>query len=171
MADFTVTNQTKTAVMELTTPIASLAAYATVINDVMDMDVDNPLAVSDYASGGVTYDGISKNKESFTGKVVYTDPATGKTIGTITIKAPTASGFTGAVASVIADADIATDMGGVASHDSSDDNFSTQLKCHDSATDEVYYLTINRDNLRLTSYTADSILTLCEAWADAYPLA
>jgi len=165
MADFVLTTTTKTAVRELATPFTNLAAHAALVQDILD---DNPWSCTDYTYGGVLVDGVSKTKEVYSGTVDYTDPATGKTIGTITVKAPTSSGFTGAIASVLADADIATDMGGVASHDSSDDKFMCTLKCHDS-NGETYYVAIGRESIRISSYAADSIVTVIETWADAIP--
>lgn len=165
MADFVLTTQTKTAVRELTTPLTNLAAHSALIEDILE---DNPWSCTDYTYGGETVDGVTKSKEYYTGKVEYTDPATGKTVGTITVKAPTASGFTGSIASVLADADIASDMGGVASHDSSADAFMCSLKCHDS-NGETYYVAIGRESIRVSSYTADSIVTVIETWADLIP--
>lgn len=165
MADFVLTTQTKTAVRELATPLTNLAAHSTLIEDILE---DNPWECTEYTYGGETIEGVTKSKEYFTGKVEYTDVGTGKTVGTITVKAPNAAGFTAAIAAVVADAALATQMGGIASHDSSADGFMTSLKCHD-ANGETYYVAIGRDSLRVSSYTADSIVTVIETWADAIP--
>ena len=165
MADFVLTTQTKTSLRVLATPLTNLAAHAALVEDILE---DNPWACTDYTYGGETTDGVTKSKEYYTGKIEYTDAATAKTVGTITVKAQTTSGFTGAVATVLADADVATDMGGIASHDSSADAFMCSLKCHDT-NGETYYVAIGRESIRITSYTADSIVTVIEAWADAIP--
>jgi hypothetical protein len=165
MANFVLTTQTKTAVRELATPLTNLAAHSTLVGDILE---DNPWLCTDYTYGGEAVEGVTTSKEYFSGKVEYTDVSTGRVIGTITVKAPTASGFTGAIATVLADADIATDMGGIASHDSSADAFMSSLKCHDS-NGETYYVAIGRDSIRISSYTADSIVTVIETWADLIP--
>ncbi|MBN1167041.1 MAG: hypothetical protein JXA44_07905 [Methanospirillaceae archaeon] len=165
MADFVTTTTNKTAVRDLATPIGNLAAFSALIESVTD---DNPWECTEYTASGVTVDGVTKAREYYTGRVVYTDPATGKVIGNISVKAPTPSGFTGSVASVLADADIATDMGGIASHDSSTDRFSCSLKCHDE-NGEIYYVTFARDRIRVTSYEDAAILSTIETWADTLP--
>ena len=165
MADFVTTTTNKTAVRELATPIGNLAGFSALIESVL---LDNPWECTDYTVSGTPVDGVTKAKEYYSGKVVYTDAATGKAVGNVTVKAPTSSGFTGSVATVLADADIATDMGGIASHDSSQDRFSCSLKCHDE-NGELYYVTFARDRIRVTSYEDAAILTIIETWADTLP--
>jgi len=165
MADFVTTTTNKTAVRELATPIGTLAAFSALVEDVLE---DNPWGCTDYTASGAVVEGVTKAREYYSGKVVYTDTATGKVIGNVTIKAPTSAGFTGCVDAVLADASLATDMGGIASHDSSADRFSCSLKCHDD-NGEIYYVSLARDKVRITSYEDSTILTAIETWADAQP--
>lgn len=165
MADFVLTNQSKTAVRELATPLTNLAAHSALVESILN---DNPWDCTEYTYDGATVDGVTATKSAYSGSVVYTDAGLGKKVGSITVKAPTASGFTGSVAEVLANADIATDMGGIASHDTSADAFMTTLKCHD-ANGEFYYVAIGRDSIRVSSYTADAIVAAIETWADTLP--
>ena len=63
MADFIETNNTKTAVRELTVPFADITTFNTVVQSVLD---DNPFGCVDYVQAGVAHDGVEKNKESYT---------------------------------------------------------------------------------------------------------
>jgi hypothetical protein len=72
------------------------------------------------------------------------------------------------LATVLANAAIATAMGGTAAHETDSDTFSAVLRCHD-ANGEVYTLSLSRTPLLLSSYSDDAIRTAVEAWADAVP--
>jgi len=165
MADFIQTAQTKTAVRTLATPLTNLAAFSALVESVID---DNPWGCEDYVQQGITVDGVTQSRSNYSAKIDCTDPGTGKSIGYINVKAQTPSGLVGAKATIIADADLATDLGGILSNDSSDDKFQAALKCKDP-NGEFYYVTFNRDSIRVTSYSSDSILAKVETWADTKP--
>jgi hypothetical protein len=59
-------------------------------------------------------------------------------------------------------------MGGTAVHVTDDDTFSAVIKCHD-ANGELYTVTIGRETVSVSSYSADAILTAVETWADGVP--
>ena len=164
MADFVETNNTKTAVRELTVPFADITTFNTVVQSVLD---DNPFGCVDYVQAGVAHDGVEKNKESYTTKILYED-IEGKTVGTISGKAPDVVAFGAVAAEIMANTDLATAMGGDAVRDSANESFSAQLKCYD-ATGEIYYVTFSRDSVRITSYQNDAIRTAVETWADTVP--
>jgi len=48
------------------------------------------------------------------------------------------------------------------------ETYSVALRCHDPS-GETYYVTFTRDQVRVSSYSDDSILGLVEAWADTVP--
>jgi len=48
------------------------------------------------------------------------------------------------------------------------DHFSVLLKCHDP-NGELYFLSIARDRITLSSYIDDGIRKRVEAWADSVP--
>jgi len=59
-------------------------------------------------------------------------------------------------------------LGGDAVRDSDSESYSCTLKCHD-ANGEVYYVTLARDQVRISSYSDDAIRTRVETWADTVP--
>jgi len=148
MADFIQTAQTKTAVRTLATPLTNLAAFSALVESVID---DNPWGCEDYVQQGITVDGVTQSRSNYSAKIDCTDPGTGKSIGYINVKAQTPSGLVGAKATIIADADLATDLGGILSNDSSDDKFQAALKCKDP---HIHYFRIrsHRHHDRLYRY-------------------
>jgi hypothetical protein len=164
MADFIETSNTKTAIRELTSPIASVAAFDAIIADVL---ATNPWGCVDYVQGGVTYDGVAKNRESYTVRVTYED-GEGSSVGTITARAPSVAAFDGTALEIMGNAALATAMGGTPVRDSDREAFSAQLRCHDAG-GEIYYVTFSRDSVRITSYEDDLIRTTVETWADTVP--
>lgn len=161
MADFINTATTKTAVRDLAVPIANLATFTGLVQDILD---NNPWGCTSYPSAGQTLPAVVKTRETYSGRVVYED-AEAKTIGQISVKAPTSAGFTANVSTVIATAALTTAMGGTPSHDSSEDKFSCSFRCHDP-NGELYIVALSRDKIRLSSFEADSIRTSLDTWAD-----
>jgi hypothetical protein len=161
MADFVNTATTKTAVRDLSVPIADLASFTALVQEITE---NNPWGCTSYQSAGQTLPGVAISREYYSGRVIYENNEA-KTIGQISIKAPTAAGFTANVSTVLANAALTTAMGGTPSHDSSDDKFSCTLRCHHS-NGELYLVTLSRDKIRLSSFEADSIRTSLESWAD-----
>ncbi|MGV8130138.1 MAG: hypothetical protein A4E38_00083 [Methanoregulaceae archaeon PtaB.Bin108] len=164
MADFVEQSVTKTATRELTTPFADIAALNTVVNSVIST---NPFGCTAYETGGQTMDAVAKTREYYNGRVIFEDDDA-KTVGYVTIRAPTAAAFATMKTEVIGDAEMATAMGGDASDDFERDTYSIMLRCHDPS-GELYYVTFTRDQVRVSSYSADAILAVIEAWADTVP--
>jgi hypothetical protein len=162
MADFTQKSVTKSAERKFTTPISNVTTFLSLIQDIID---NNPWGCVSYTSAGATVAGIVRGSESYSGKVVY-ENAEAKTVGQISVKAPTSAAFTTDVNTILAATAISTAMGGTPSHDSSEDSFSCTLKCH-ASNGENYAVTFRRDSITLSSYEADSIRTGLETWADS----
>ncbi|WP_292364720.1 MULTISPECIES: hypothetical protein [unclassified Methanoculleus] len=154
MADFIQTSNTRTAVRELAVPIAGVAAFAAVIQDVLD---NNPFGCVGYVQGGVNHDGVEKNREHYIAKINYEDQDA-KTVGTISARAPGVAAFEA----------VAAAMGGNPVRDSGRETYSCRLKCHDPS-GEIYYVTFSRNTVRITSYEDDAIRAAVEAWADSVP--
>lgn len=161
MADFTPKSTVKSAVRNLTEPLASKTVLNTIIGGIL---ADNPWGCTPYLSAGETIPAISKSSEYYSGKVIY-ENVQGKQVASVSIKAPSASGFDTAMTNTLAEEALETAFGGVASHDSSEDTFSVTLKCH-AANGELYNVRFSRDNVAVTSYEADAILETIETWAD-----
>jgi len=107
---------------------------------------------------------VVRGTEYYSGKVIY-ENGEAKTVGYISVKAPTSAVFSTDISTIIAATALNTAMGGTPSHDSSEDTFSCTLKCH-ASNGENYNVTFKRDSVTVSSYEADSILTAIESWAD-----
>jgi len=164
MADFVSKSTVKSAERKLATPFATKAALNTIIGNIL---ADNPWGCTPYTSAGETLPAVSKSSEYYSGKVVYENNEA-KNVGYVTIKAPSSTGFDTCISNILAEEALETAMGGVASHDNSEDNFSVTLKCH-ASNGELYNVRFSRDAVTVTSYEADSILTTIETWADTVP--
>lgn len=161
MADFVNTATTKTAVRDLATPIADLTAFSVIVQDILE---NNPWGCTSYQSAGQTLPPVAKSRESYSGRIVYEDTQA-KTVGQISVRAPTAASFTANVNTITANAALTTAMGGTPSHDSSEDKFSCTIRCHHQ-NGEIYLVALSRDKIRLSSFEADTIRMGLDSWAD-----
>jgi len=164
MANFIQKSITKTATRVLASPIANVAAFAEVVDDII---TNNPFGCTAYESGGVSMPAVEKTREAYTARIVY-ENGEAQTVGTVSAKCPTVAAYTANVATILANAALATAMGGTAAHSTDDDTFSAVVKCHD-ANGELFTVTIGREAVTVSSYSADAILTKVENWADAVP--
>ena len=110
---------------------------------------------------------MEKNREYYTARINYED-LDAKTVGYVTARAPGVAAFEAVAAGILADAALATAMGGTAVRDVGRESYSCQLKCRDPS-GETYYVTFGRDSVRITSYEDEAIRTAVEAWADTVP--
>jgi hypothetical protein len=164
MADFVNTTTTKTAVRDLTAPIADITAFVTLVQDILDT---NPWECTTYQSAGQSMPAVSKTREYYSGRIIY-ENGEAKTVGQVSVRAPTAAAFNTSVSTVLSNTALTTAMGGTPSHDSSEDKFSCTLRCHDE-NGELYSVALSRDAIRLSSFEEDTIRTTLETWADAIP--
>jgi len=164
MADFVQKSITKTAVRNLTAPIANATAFAAIPAAVIST---NPFGCTSYEVGGVTIDPVVKTKESYGARILYQDDD-GKTTGTLTLRAPSTAAFATMKSEVLGDEEMTAAMGGDPVNDVERETYSLTLKCHDPS-GELYFVTFTRSEVRISSYEDDSILALVEAWADTVP--
>jgi hypothetical protein len=165
MADFIQTTVNKTALRDLTVPIADVTSFNTLVDMVI---TDNPFGCVEYTTrAGETVPPIIKNREHYTAKVNFLDEATGKKVGTVSLQSPTIAAFEANAAEVLANAALATAMGATdAVRNGPGETYYAQLKCHDPSGDD-YYVTFTRKTVRISSYQDDAIRTAVETWADA----
>jgi hypothetical protein len=161
MGDFVQQSITKTAVRELTTPIADITTFNTLVSGVIS---GNPWSCTAYDVAGVPQDPVAKSREGYTARIEY-ENIEAKVVGSVNARAPTVAAFNSAVTAITADTALATAMGGDAIHVADEDTFSATLKCHD-ASGEIYYVAFSREQVRVTSYSDDAILATIETWAD-----
>jgi hypothetical protein len=161
MADFIETNTNKTAVRDLSDPIADAATFDSIVQSVLDT---NPFGCTDYEVDGLTVPGVLRNREHYTAKVIYEDDEA-KKIGAASVQVPDIAGFDAAALEIMGNVALSTATGGDPVRDDAHDTFYCQLKCHD-ATGEIYYVTFTRKNVRISSYQDDVIRSTVETWAD-----
>lgn len=166
MADFIQTTNTKSAVRDLSIPIADITAFDALVQDIID--TNPPFGCTAYTEkGGVAIDPVTRSQERYDAKIVY-ENLEADTVGDVSVQVASVTAF-GTVASHVMDDDtLATAIGGTQSRDTGKDSFYCKLKCHD-ANSEIYYVTLSRDRIRVSSYTDDAICAAVETWADGKP--
>jgi hypothetical protein len=160
MGDFVSQGAVKTAVRELSAPIADAATFNTLVDGVVST---NPWTCTSYESGGVTIDPVVNGTQAYVGRITY-ENTEAKIVGYINIRAPTTAALASIISSITGVAGIATQMGGTGSHDSSEDTFSRTLKCHKGT--ELFTVTFKRDRVTIGSYEDNAIMSGIETWAD-----
>jgi len=163
-ADFVQDPHSKMFIRNFSEPIQDLTTFITLIQTVVDL---NPWNCTTYLVDGVKRPAMEKT-EWYSGKVVYED-AEARTVGIITTESQTAAAFETDVRTIVGTAALGSAMGGTPSHDSSEDGFSTTLKCH-ASNDELYTVTFKRENMTVSSNVANSTITTVESWADTLPI-
>jgi hypothetical protein len=162
MADFVEKTNVKTAVRELAAPIADVAAFDTIVQAVI---TDNPFGCVAYTEGGIAHQPVEKSKENYVAKLVFQDTMA-KTVGNDSCKFNTIAGFNAGAEALLASAPLATAHGGTPVRDAAKETYSATLKCRDP-NGELYFVTLGRDRVSLTSYSDDGIRTKVETWADS----
>ena len=166
MADFVQTTVNRTALRDLTVPIADVTSFNTLVESVI---TDNPFGCVGYTTrAGETIAPIIKNREHYTAKVNFLN-GEGKKVGTVSLQSPTIAAFEANAAEVLSNAALATAMGASdVLRDSGHETYYAQLKCHDPSGDD-YYVTFTRKTVRISSYQDDAIRNKIETWADLIP--
>jgi len=120
MADFVQNSQTKTAVRELASPIASVTAFNLIVQSVI---TDNPFACVSYMTAGTNHAPVEKTRESYTARITYED-GNANNVGNCSHRFNTLAGFSAGITALLAAAAVTTAHTGTAVHDPSDDAFS-----------------------------------------------
>jgi hypothetical protein len=164
MADFTTTNTTKSAVRKLAEPLADVTAFDNIVQGVI---TNNPFQCTNYNQGGSDHPPVERSRQGFTARIVYQD-AEAKTVAIITVRAPSIASFTASANRILADTQLAADLGGTPVRDLGNEKFASTLRCHD-ANGEIYFVNFSREQVTLTSFTDDAIQSRVETWADSVP--
>ncbi|HUH79666.1 MAG TPA: hypothetical protein VLY83_07200 [Methanoregula sp.] len=161
MAHFKPKPGTRSAFRRLKEPFPDATAFDAVVRSVV---MNNPLGCTSWWSGKKHNLPVGKVREMYTAKFVYEDPG-GKRIGTGQEMYDSLEGYQYGIAAVISNmANISAHRGKVR-HIPASDLFSVILKCHDPG-GELYFLSIARDRVTVSSYTDDDIRRKVERWAD-----
>ncbi|MGA2162616.1 MAG: hypothetical protein ABSG28_10555 [Methanoregula sp.] len=161
MADFTTSTTTKSAIRNLAEPLADVTAFDNLVQGVI---ASNPFQCVTYNAKGVNHAPVERSREAYTARIIYQD-VDANTVGLVTIRAGTIAAFTAVANHILADATVATAIGGTAVRDSDSEKYSATLKCHDQ-NGEIYFVDFSRTQVRLSSYSDEAIRSRVETWAD-----
>ena len=157
-ANFTQTQNVKSAGREHAAPVVDVTTFGTVLTDLVS---SKPGA-----------DSAEIASQSYTVKFRINDAELNK-LGEVSVKVPVAGAYTQAVTEIITNGVLDTvaaacGEGTTIERDQSDDVFTARVKLTQTEENggEIYYVSLGREKTRLTSYEADAILTAVEAWAD-----
>jgi hypothetical protein len=164
MAHFNQVPGTKSAFRRLKNPFPDVKAFNAVVQSFI---LKNPLGCTSYRSARKHHPPIERVREMYTAKFGY-ENTKGKHVGIGLDRYDSVEGYQLGIASVICNmANIAAHRGKVR-HMPDADLFSVTLKCHDPD-GELYFLSIARDRVTLSSYNEDSIRKRVERWAEGVP--
>jgi hypothetical protein len=161
MVDFIQNQAVKSAVRILPEPFADLTAFNTIVQSVI---TNNPFGCVSYMSGGLNHQPVEKTREMYTAKFVYEDTGA-KRVGAGSENYNTISGFNAGIAAVLANSANTTAHGGDVVRNPAGDTYAVTLKCHDP-NGELYFVSLSRDRVTISSYEDDAIRTRIETWAD-----
>ena len=164
MADFTSATTTKSAIRKLAVQLADVTAFDNIVAGVI---TNNPFQCVSYNAAGVNHLPVERSRQGYTARIIYQD-AEAKNVGIITIRTGTIAAFTAVANHIVADAAVATAIGGTAVRDLENEKFTTTLKCHDD-NGEIYFVNFSRDRVTLASYSDEAIRSRVETWADTVP--
>lgn len=161
MTDFAPNSAVKSAVRKLAAPLADVDAFNNLVQSVI---TNNPFGCVSYMSAGANHPPVEKSRESYTARFMYQD-SDAKKVGTGTEYYATVAGYKAGIAAVLANSANVTAHGGNPVHDADTDTFSATLKCH-AANNEIYLVIFGREQVSVSSYEDDGILSVIETWAD-----
>jgi hypothetical protein len=161
MVDFIENQAVKSAVRKLPDPIADLATFNAIVQSVI---TSNPFGCISYMAAGINHQPVEKTREMYTAKFEYVD-TDAKRIGAGSENYNTMDGFNSGLAAVQTNTANINAHGGNVVRNPAGDTFAVTLKCHDP-NGELYYVSLSRDRVTISSYEDDAIRVRIETWAD-----
>jgi hypothetical protein len=155
---------TKSAFRHLERPFPDVTVFDMVVRSLV---MKNPLGCTSWRSGKKNHPPVEKVREMYTAKFVY-ETAGGKRVGSSSEIYNSVEGYQTGIAAVISNMANIAAHGGKVRHLPGADLFSVTLKCHDP-NDELYFLSIARNRVTLSSYSDERIRKRVETWADGVP--
>jgi len=165
MAGFTEQKGRKSAVRYLKDPVRDITAFEEIVLSII---LKNPFGCTSYRSARKYHPPVEKTREMYTAKFHYRDTK-GKRIGSSSDIYDSVEGYQTGIAAVISNMANIASHGGKVKHLPEADLFSVTLKCHDPD-GELYFLSLARDRITLSSYTDDGIRKKVERWTDSVPV-
>ena len=164
MPVFTPKPGSKSAYRILKHPIPDIETFDSIVRALVR---SNPLGCTPYFSLRKNYPPVQIVREMYTAKFAYTT-LEGKRIGTSSEVYDSVEGYDTGIAAMISNmANIAAHRGKIR-HRKDADLFSAILKCNDPD-DGIYFVSLARRRITVSSYTNDAIRKKVEAWADSVP--
>jgi len=164
MAKFRQKRGTNSAVRILKHPLANITAFGSIIQSLI---LKNPLECTSHMSGKMNHPPVEKVREMYTAKFVY-ENAKGKRVGTGSETYDTIDGYHTGIAAVISNMANIASHGGKPRHIPEKDHYSVTLKCNDPKAG-LYFLSLARDRVTLSSYSDEGIRERVEKWSDSVP--
>jgi hypothetical protein len=155
---------TKNAVRYLKNPFPDITTFDAFVHSLIQK---NPLGCTSYMSAKKNHPPVMKVREMYTAKFVYKNTK-GKRIGHGLDMYNSIEGYEDGIAAVISNMANLAAHGGKVRHIPGADLFSVMLKCHDPE-GGMYFLSIARDRVTLSSYSDETIRRRVERWADEVP--
>jgi hypothetical protein len=164
MAKFRQKKRTNSVARNLKHPFHDILAFDTVIRSLV---LKNPLGCTSYMSGKKNHPPIEKVREMYIAKFVYED-ARGKRVGSGSETYNSIDGYHTGIAAVISNMANIASHGGKPRHTPDADLFAVTLTCNDPNAG-LYFLSIARNRITLSSYNDEAIRKRVERWANGVP--
>ena len=164
MATFKQNRPSKSAIRTLASPFANINAFDILVQDIIR---NNPFGCTPYRVPGKNHPPVEKVREMYTAKFVYMD-GNGKRVGTGSETYSTIAGFHAGIAAVTSNLANIAAHGGTVSRNQNADTYAVSLKCHDP-NGEMFFLSLARDKVTVSSYSDDSIRQRIEEWSEGIP--
>jgi hypothetical protein len=155
---------TKSAVRMLKNPFPDVLAFNAVVQLLI---LKNPFGCTSYRSAKKHHTPVERVREMYTAKFVY-ESAKGKRVGSGSEVYNTIDGYQYGIAAIISNMANVAAHGGKVKHIPGSDLFSVTLKFHDPD-GGIYFLSIARDRVTISSYNDDGIRKRVEIWVDGVP--
>jgi len=166
MSSFRTRPGSRSTVWKFPGQVPDIAAFDAVVRSLV---LKNPLGCTSYMGRRKNHPPVEIVREMYTARFAYRD-AGGKRIGRGSETYDSVEGFQNGISAVISNmANIAAHRGKVR-HLPEEDLFSVLVKCHDPG-GELYFLSLSRKKVVLSSYTGEAILGKVSRWLDTLPSA
>jgi len=165
MARFVEKNTGMSAVHTLKQPFPDIVAFDSIVRSLI---LKNPLRCVSYMSGKKNHPPVEKVREMYTAKFEYEDMK-GKRVGIGSDTYNSVDGYHTGIAAVISNMANIASHGGKPRHTPEADLFSVTLACNDPGSG-LYFLSIARDRVTLSSYHDEGIRERAGKWVDGLPL-
>jgi len=164
MTDFKETSIVKSAARRLKKPISDVDTFDAIIRSVI---AANPFGCVPYISSGAGHPPVEKTCETYTARFTYRDE-NARQVGSGTGSYNTIAGFRAGIIAEMGNTGVTGAHGGEVFHNAGADTYAATLKCHDP-NGEMYFVHFSRQQVTVSSYSADSIRDRVETWADGVP--